>query len=53
MQIDLKKDQRIAEIFTRERHNRIGIIQCEQFTQDTPHIEKADTNYIALIPHLF
>ena len=29
MQIDLKKDQRIAEIFTRGRHNRIRIIECE------------------------
>ena len=29
MLIDLKKDQRIAEIFTRGRHNRIRIIECE------------------------
>ena len=50
MQISFKKDQSIAEVFTRGRHNRIGIIQCEQFTQDTPHIEKENTDYIVLIP---
>ena len=27
--IDLKKDQTIAEVFTRGRDNRIGIIHCE------------------------
>ena len=30
----------IEGFFIRGRHNRIGVIQCEQFTQDTAHIKK-------------
>ena len=50
MQLDFKKDKRIVQIFTRGRHNTIGIMQCQNFTQDTPHIEKANNDYIVLIP---
>ena len=37
-------------MFTRGRHYKIEIIQCEQLTQDTAHIEKANTYFIILIP---
>ena len=50
MQFDLKKSRRTAEIFTKGRHNRIGIIKCEKFTQDISRIEKANSGYIVLIP---
>ena len=41
MQNDRKKDKRIEQIFLKGRRHKIGIIQCEQFTQDTAHIKRA------------
>lgn len=32
------------------RHNKTGIIQCQQYTQNTATIEKANTDYFVLIP---
>ena len=40
----------IEGVFIRGRHNRIGVIQCEQFTQDTVHIKKENTDYFVLVP---
>ena len=37
-------------MFTKRRDDGIGIIQCEQCTQDTAHIEKSNTDFIILIP---
>ena len=49
IQLDTKK--KMAEsFFIRGRHNRIGVIPCEQFTQDTAHIEKENTDYFVLVP---
>ena len=39
MQIDLKGNKQIENFFVRGRHPKIGIIQCEQFTQDKKHLE--------------
>ena len=39
MQTDLKGNKLIENFFVRGRHSKIGIIQCEQFTQDTKHLE--------------
>ena len=50
MQTDLKKNQLITEMFMKGRHHGIGKIQCEQFIQDRAHIEKANTDFIVLIP---
>ena len=50
MQTDLKRNELIENFFIRSRHPKIGIIQCEQFTQDIKHLEKANTDYIVLIP---
>ena len=50
MQTDLKGNELIENFFIRSRHPKIGIIQSEQFTQDIKHLEKANTDYIVLIP---
>ena len=50
MQLDTKKNKIAESFFIRGRHNRIGVIPCEQFTQDTTHIEKENTDYFVLVP---
>ena len=37
-------------MLTKRRDDGIGIIQCEQCTQDTAHIEKSNTGFTILIP---
>ena len=39
MQIDTKRNKLIEMLCVRGRHNRTRIIQCEQFSQATVHIE--------------
>ena len=51
MQNDLKKNSIIQDLFMKGRHNKTGIIQCEQYTENTAAtIEKANTDYFVLIP---
>ena len=50
MQLDTKGNKLIETLFLRGRHNKTGIIQCEQFTQSTAHIEKVNTDFFVLIP---
>ena len=50
LQGDLKNNKIFEEVFTKGRHHRVVIIQCQQFTQDTAHIEEANTKYFALCP---
>ena len=49
MQLDTKGNKLIETLFIRGRHNKAGIIQCEQFTQATAHIEKNKYRFV-LIP---
>ena len=49
-QTHLKGNKLIENFFVRGRHRKIGIIKCEQFNQDTKHLEKENTDYIVLIP---
>ena len=49
MQLDTKGNK-LIETFIRGGHNKTGIIQCEQFTQTTVNIEKANTDFLVLIP---
>ena len=44
----LKK--KVDDIFTKGRHHKLGIIQCEQCTQGIPHIVKENTDYFVLCP---
>ena len=37
MQLDKKRNKLIETLLIRGRHNKTGIIQCEQFTQATAH----------------
>ena len=46
MQLDTKGNKLIETLFLRGRHNKTGIIQCEQFTQSTAHIEKVNTLFL-------
>ena len=48
MQLDTKGNK-LIETFIRGGHNKTGIIQCEQFTQTTVNIEKANTDFLVLI----
>ena len=50
MQNDLKRNPIIQDLFMKGRHNKTGIIQCEQYTENTATIEKANTDYFVLIP---
>ena len=50
MQTHLKGNKLIENLFVRGRHRKIGIIQCEQFNQDTKHLEKENTDCIVLVP---
>ena len=50
MQLDTKRNKLIETLLIRGRHNKTGIIQCEQFTQTTAHIEKVNTGFFVLIP---
>ena len=50
MQLETKGSKLIETLLIRGRHNKTGIIQCEQFTQTTAHIEKANTGFFVLIP---
>ena len=50
MQLDTKGNKLIENLFLRGRHNKTGIIQCEQFAQATAHIEKVNTDFFLLIP---
>ena len=50
MKLDTKGNKLIETLFIRGRHNKTGIIQCEQFTQITVNIEKANTDFLVLIP---
>ena len=50
MQLDTKRHKLIERLIIRDRHNKTGIIQCEQFTQSTTHIEKANRDFFVLIP---
>ena len=49
-QNDLKKNPIIQDLFIKGRHNKTGIIQCEQYTQNTATIRNANTDYFVLIP---
>ena len=49
-QIDAKRNKLIEMLYVTGRHNRTGIIQSEQFTQATAHIEKGNSNFFVLIP---
>lgn len=44
-----QKNPLIEDLFIKGRHNKTGIIQCEQYTQSTPLIKKANTDFIVLI----
>ena len=50
MQLDTKGNKLVGTLFIRGRHNKTGIIQCEQFTQGTVHTEKANTDFFVVIP---
>ena len=50
IQVDTKGNKLIETLYVRGRHNKTGIIQCEQFTQATVHLEKANKNFFVLIP---
>ena len=50
MQLDIKWIKLVQTLFSRGRDNKTRIIQCEQFTQTTAHIEKANTDFFLLIP---
>ena len=50
MQLDTKKNKLIERFFINGRRNHIGVTQCEQFTQDTAAIGKANTGYFVLVP---
>ena len=49
MQLDTKGNKLVETLFIRSRHNKTGIIQCEQFTQVTAPTEKATTDFFVLI----
>ena len=50
MHLDTKGNKLIETLLIRGRHNKTRIKQCEQFTQTTAHIEKANTGFFVLIP---
>ena len=50
MQFDTKRNHLIETLFIRGRHNKTGILQCEQFAQTTAHIEKVNIDFFVLIP---
>ena len=50
MQLDTKENKVVETLFLGGRHNKTGIIQFEQFTQATAHIEKVNTDFFVLIP---
>ena len=50
MQLEIKGNQLVETLFIRGWSNKTGIIQCEQFTQATAHIQKANTDFFVLIP---
>ena len=50
MQLEIKENQLVETLFIRGRHNKTGIIQCEQFTQATARIQNANTDFFVLIP---
>ena len=50
MQLDTKGNKLIQTLYRRGRHDKTGIIQCEQFTPDTAHLKKANTDYFVLVP---
>ena len=50
MQLNTKGNKLVGTLFIRGRHNKTGIIQFEQFTQATAHIEKVNTDFFVLIP---
>ena len=49
MQLNTKGNKLVGTLFIRGRHNKTGIIQCEQFTQATAPTEKATTDFFVLI----
>ena len=53
MQLDTKGNKLIETLFLRGRHNKTGIIQCEQFTQSTAHIEKVNTDFFCINSRIF
>ena len=48
MQLDTNGNKSVETLFIRGRHNETGIIQSEQFTQTTAHIEKANTYFFCM-----
>ena len=50
MQLETKENELLETLFIRGRHNKTGITQCEQSTQATAHIEKANTDFFVLVP---
>ena len=50
MQTNLKRNKLIADIFTRGRHKRIGIIQWGQLNQDAAYLEKVNIDYVVSVP---
>ena len=50
MQLDTKGNKLIETLQSRGGYNKTGIIQREQFTQATAHIEKSNTDFFILIP---
>ena len=49
MQTDVRGNKLIADFFTWGRHNKLGIIQWEQFTQDTACLENVNTDCFVLV----
>ena len=47
---DTKGNKLIETLYVRGRHNKTGIIECEQFTQATGHIEKGNTDLFVVKP---
>ena len=45
-----KNGNLITELFIKGKHNNTGVIHWEQYTQATPSIEKANSDFFTLIP---
>ena len=52
MQLDTKGNKLVKTLCIGGKHNKTGIIQFEQLTEATAHMEKANTDFFVLIPPL-
>ena len=50
MQLDTKGNKLVETLCIGGKHNKTGIIQFEQLTQATAHMEKANADFFVLIP---